>query len=48
MSGTKIKCYGLFEGDKEIILVYSNPSQKDFLDYELKSSLKRFKKSQRI
>lgn len=29
----KVKSYGLFEGEKEIILVYSNPSQKDFLDF---------------
>lgn len=29
----KVKTYGLFEGDKEIVLVYSNPSQKDFLDF---------------
>jgi hypothetical protein len=28
--------------------MYTNPSQKDFLDYELKNSLKRLKKSQKI
>lgn len=44
----KVKSYGLFESDKELILIYANPPQKDFLDYELKNSLKRLKKSTKI
>jgi hypothetical protein len=44
----QVKTYGLFEEDKQIVLVYANPSQKDFLDYELKTSLKRSKKSPKI
>ena len=29
----KVKCYGLYEGEKEIMCSFANPSQKDFLDF---------------
>jgi hypothetical protein len=44
----KVKAYGLFEEDKQVVLVYANPSQKEFLDHELRGGLKRVKKSARI
>jgi hypothetical protein len=44
----KVKTYGLFEEDKQVVLVYANASQKEFLDYELKASLKRLRRSERI
>lgn len=44
----KIKCYALYDGNKEIISEYANNSQRSFLDFELKEALKRSKKSGRI
>ena len=46
--GMKIKCYALYDGNKEILSEYANNSQRSFLDYELKDALKRSKKSGRI
>ncbi len=44
----KIKCYALYDGNKEILSEFSNNSQRSFLDYEMKDALKRAKKSGRI
>lgn len=44
----KVKCYALYDGTKEILSEFANNSQKSFLDFEMKNSLKRAKKSGRI
>lgn len=44
----KVKCYALYDGNKEILSEFANNSQRSFLDYELKDALKRSKKSGRI
>jgi hypothetical protein len=44
----KVKCYAIFDADKEILSEYANHSQKNFLDFELRNVLRRLKKTGRV
>ena len=37
----KVKCYGIFKGDQEVLSEYANLSQKSFLSYEMGSAAKK-------
>lgn len=44
----KIKCYAIYQNGNEEISEYANPSQKNFLSFELSNVVRKFKKADRI
>jgi hypothetical protein len=44
----KVKCYALYQGEREVFAEYANISQKSFLVFETANVLKRIKYSNRI
>ena len=45
----KVKCYAIFDNSgNEVLSEYANPSQKNFLSFELSNAVRRLKRSQRI
>lgn len=44
----KVKCYAIYENINEVLSEYANPSQKNFLSFELTNVLRKFKRTDRI
>jgi hypothetical protein len=44
----KIKCYGIYENEKELVSEYANISQKNFLSFEVAAVLKKGKNASRV
>lgn len=44
----KVKCYAIFEKTNEVLSEYANPSQKNFLSFELTNVLGKLKRTDRI
>ena len=44
----KVKCYSVYENDLPIFIEYANPSQSEFLTYELKEVIKGSEKSEKV
>lgn len=44
----KVKCYAIYQNGNEEISEYANPSQKNFLSFELTNAVRKFKKTERI
>ncbi len=44
----KVKCYAIYDATNEVLAEYANPSQKNFLSFELNNALRKFKRTDRI
>ena len=44
----RVKCYGIYKGDKEILSEYANISQKSFLSFEMAGVAKKTRNTIKI
>lgn len=44
----KVKCYAIYENGNEVVSEYANPSQKNFLSFELSNAARKIKRTDRI